>query len=94
MQKEKVNLQNELTDFEERIEAMTSHLKNVRQEFSFTQVNGYLEQNRFIRQTPDLSIFLRLVSLYVLPPLLEICQGLSQETKVKLCISVILGDGH
>ncbi|KAF1517721.1 Coiled-coil domain-containing protein 39, partial [Eudyptula minor] len=37
MQKEKVNLQNELTDFEERIEAMTSHLKNVRQEFSFTQ---------------------------------------------------------
>ena len=42
MQKEKVNLQNELTDFEERIEAMTSHLKNVRQEFSFTQVNHYL----------------------------------------------------
>ncbi|KAK4820375.1 hypothetical protein QYF61_025451 [Mycteria americana] len=37
MQKEKVNLQNELTDFEERIEAMTSHLKNIRQEFSFTQ---------------------------------------------------------
>ncbi|KAM6127511.1 LOW QUALITY PROTEIN: coiled-coil domain-containing protein 39 [Phoenicopterus ruber ruber] len=37
MQKEKVNLKNELTDFEERIEAMTSHLKNVRQEFSFTQ---------------------------------------------------------
>ncbi|KAF1489762.1 Coiled-coil domain-containing protein 39, partial [Megadyptes antipodes antipodes] len=37
MQKEKVNLQNELTDFEERIEAMTSHLKNVRQEFGFTQ---------------------------------------------------------
>ncbi|XP_025916590.1 coiled-coil domain-containing protein 39 [Apteryx rowi] len=37
MQKEKVNLQNQLTDFEERIEAMTSHLKNVRQEFSFTQ---------------------------------------------------------
>ncbi|KFQ73449.1 Coiled-coil domain-containing protein 39, partial [Phaethon lepturus] len=37
MQKEKVNLQNELTDFEERIEAMTSHLKNLRQEFGFTQ---------------------------------------------------------
>ncbi|NXN58352.1 CCD39 protein, partial [Rynchops niger] len=37
MQKEKVSLQNELADFEERIEAMTSHLKNVRQEFSFTQ---------------------------------------------------------
>uniref|UniRef100_A0A8C0FR73 Coiled-coil domain-containing protein 39 n=1 Tax=Bubo bubo TaxID=30461 RepID=A0A8C0FR73_BUBBB len=37
MQKEKVNLQNELTDFEERTEAMTSHLKNVRQELDFTQ---------------------------------------------------------
>ncbi|XP_065530567.1 coiled-coil domain-containing protein 39 [Lathamus discolor] len=37
MQKEKLNLQNELTDFEERIGAMTSHLKNVRQEFSLTQ---------------------------------------------------------
>ncbi|NXK17691.1 CCD39 protein, partial [Arenaria interpres] len=37
MQKEKVNLQNELADLEERTEAMTSHLKNVRQEFSFTQ---------------------------------------------------------
>ncbi|NXN41654.1 CCD39 protein, partial [Rhinoptilus africanus] len=37
MQKEKVSLRNELSDFEERIEAMTSHLKNVRQEFSFTQ---------------------------------------------------------
>ncbi|KFO94570.1 Coiled-coil domain-containing protein 39, partial [Buceros rhinoceros silvestris] len=37
MQKEKENLQNEVTNFEERIEAMTSHLKNVRQEFSFTQ---------------------------------------------------------
>ncbi|XP_032862335.2 coiled-coil domain-containing protein 39 isoform X4 [Tyto alba] len=37
MQKEKLNLQNELAGFEERIEAMTSHLKNVRQEFTFTQ---------------------------------------------------------
>ncbi|NXG79941.1 CCD39 protein, partial [Baryphthengus martii] len=37
MQKEKVNLQNELTNFEERTEAMRSHLKNVRQELSFTQ---------------------------------------------------------
>ncbi|NWX98318.1 CCD39 protein, partial [Nothoprocta ornata] len=37
MQKEKVNLQNQLTDTEERTAAMTSHLKNVRQEFSFTQ---------------------------------------------------------
>ncbi|NWS65702.1 CCD39 protein, partial [Crotophaga sulcirostris] len=37
MRKEKANLQNELADFEERIEAMTSHLKNVRQELSLTQ---------------------------------------------------------
>nr|XP_048720815.1 coiled-coil domain-containing protein 39 isoform X2 [Caretta caretta] len=37
LQKEKANLKNQLTDFEERIEAMTSHLKNVRQEFNFTQ---------------------------------------------------------
>ncbi|XP_052543079.1 coiled-coil domain-containing protein 39 isoform X2 [Tympanuchus pallidicinctus] len=37
MEREKTNLQNQLTDFEERVEAMTSHLKNVRQEFSFTQ---------------------------------------------------------
>ncbi|NXQ92155.1 CCD39 protein, partial [Nyctibius grandis] len=37
MQKEKLNLQNEVTGFEERIEAMASHLKNVRQELSFTQ---------------------------------------------------------
>ncbi|NWH57280.1 CCD39 protein, partial [Geococcyx californianus] len=37
MNKKKANLQNELLDFEERIEAMTSHLKNVRQEFRFTQ---------------------------------------------------------
>lgn len=40
MWKEKANLQNQLTDLEERREAMTSHLKNVRQEFNFTQVNG------------------------------------------------------
>ncbi|OXB60825.1 hypothetical protein ASZ78_016553 [Callipepla squamata] len=37
MEKEKANLQNQLADFEERIKAMVSHLKNVRQEFSFTQ---------------------------------------------------------
>ncbi|XP_043348387.1 coiled-coil domain-containing protein 39 isoform X2 [Dermochelys coriacea] len=37
LQKEKANLKNQLTDFDERIEAMTSHLKNVRQEFNFTQ---------------------------------------------------------
>ncbi|NXR50050.1 CCD39 protein, partial [Hippolais icterina] len=37
LQKEKENLQNELTNFEERIQAMTSHLKNVRQEITFSQ---------------------------------------------------------
>uniref|UniRef100_A0A8D0H9X8 Coiled-coil domain-containing protein 39 n=1 Tax=Sphenodon punctatus TaxID=8508 RepID=A0A8D0H9X8_SPHPU len=37
MQKERSDLQNQLSDYEERIEAMTSHLKNVRQEFIFTQ---------------------------------------------------------
>ncbi|NWX19653.1 CCD39 protein, partial [Aegotheles bennettii] len=37
MLKEKANLQNELGDFEERIEAMTTHLRNVRQESGFTQ---------------------------------------------------------
>ncbi|NWR35396.1 CCD39 protein, partial [Tachuris rubrigastra] len=37
MQKEKTNLRNELTNSEERIEAMTAHLKNVRQDLSFSQ---------------------------------------------------------
>ncbi|KAM6326561.1 coiled-coil domain-containing protein 39 [Podargus strigoides] len=37
MRKEKENLQNELARLEERREAMTSHLKNTRQELSFTQ---------------------------------------------------------
>ncbi|NWQ63001.1 CCD39 protein, partial [Neopipo cinnamomea] len=37
MQKEKANLRNELTNLEERIEAMTAHLKNVRQDLSFSQ---------------------------------------------------------
>ncbi|NXS88201.1 CCD39 protein, partial [Erpornis zantholeuca] len=37
MLKVKENLQNELANFEERIEAMTSHLKNVRQEISVSQ---------------------------------------------------------
>ncbi|NXC01658.1 CCD39 protein, partial [Orthonyx spaldingii] len=37
LQKEKEDLQNELSNFGERIEAMTSHLKNVRQEISFSQ---------------------------------------------------------
>ncbi|NWS09782.1 CCD39 protein, partial [Pachyramphus minor] len=37
MQKEKANLRNELTNFEERIEAMAAHLKNVRQDLSFSQ---------------------------------------------------------
>lgn len=42
MQNEKIRLQNELADFEERTEAMTSHLKNVRQELGFAQVSRYL----------------------------------------------------
>ncbi|XP_054436930.1 coiled-coil domain-containing protein 39 [Pteronotus mesoamericanus] len=37
LQNEKSNLQDQLRDYEERINAMTSHLKNVKQEFSFTQ---------------------------------------------------------
>ncbi|XP_027503062.1 coiled-coil domain-containing protein 39 [Corapipo altera] len=37
MQKEKANLRNELSNFKERIEAMTAHLKNVRQDLSFSQ---------------------------------------------------------
>ncbi|NXJ77229.1 CCD39 protein, partial [Trogon melanurus] len=37
MQKEKANLQNELSDFQERVGAMASHLKHVRQELSVTQ---------------------------------------------------------
>ncbi|NXK94360.1 CCD39 protein, partial [Formicarius rufipectus] len=37
MQKEKATLRNELTNFEERIEAMTTHLKNVRQDLSFSK---------------------------------------------------------
>ncbi|XP_053161949.1 coiled-coil domain-containing protein 39 isoform X2 [Hemicordylus capensis] len=36
-QKEKANLQNQVTDYEDRIAAMTGHLKNVRQEFNLTQ---------------------------------------------------------
>ncbi|KAJ6660926.1 hypothetical protein lerEdw1_016946 [Lerista edwardsae] len=36
-QKEKANLRNQLTDYEDRITAMTAHLKNVRQEFHLTQ---------------------------------------------------------
>lgn len=88
MQNEKIRLQNELADFEERTEAMTSHLKNVRQELGFAQVSRYLQQVHFIRQACNPSIFPRLVSLYILPALLEICQdfipGLPRETKVKL----------
>nr|XP_048285854.1 coiled-coil domain-containing protein 39 [Myodes glareolus] len=37
LQKEKSNLQYQLRDYEDRIGSMTSHLKNVNQEFSFTQ---------------------------------------------------------
>ncbi|XP_077785874.1 coiled-coil domain-containing protein 39 [Podarcis muralis] len=45
LQKEKANLQNQLTDFEDRIAAMTSHLKNVRQEFNLTQSLFRARQN-------------------------------------------------
>ncbi|KAF6117809.1 coiled-coil domain containing 39 [Phyllostomus discolor] len=37
LQDEKSCLQDQLRDYEERINALTSHLKNVKQEFSFTQ---------------------------------------------------------
>nr|XP_023419899.1 coiled-coil domain-containing protein 39 [Cavia porcellus] len=37
LQNERSNLQDQLHDYEERINAMNSHLKNVKQEFSFTQ---------------------------------------------------------
>ncbi|KAL6093079.1 hypothetical protein STEG23_036441 [Scotinomys teguina] len=37
LQKEKSNLQDQLRDYEDRINSMTSHLKNVNQEFLFTQ---------------------------------------------------------
>nr|XP_014341535.1 PREDICTED: coiled-coil domain-containing protein 39 isoform X2 [Latimeria chalumnae] len=36
-QKEKVNLENQVTEYEDRIHAMAEHLKNVRQELSHTQ---------------------------------------------------------
>ncbi|XP_024419674.2 coiled-coil domain-containing protein 39 isoform X1 [Desmodus rotundus] len=37
LQGEKSGLEDQLRDYEERINALTSHLKNVKQEFSFTQ---------------------------------------------------------
>ncbi|KAM6160081.1 coiled-coil domain-containing protein 39 [Erethizon dorsatum] len=37
LQNEKSNLQDQLHDYEDRINAMNSHFKNVKQEFSFTQ---------------------------------------------------------
>ncbi|XP_008562903.1 PREDICTED: coiled-coil domain-containing protein 39-like, partial [Galeopterus variegatus] len=37
MQRERSSLQDQLRDYEDRINAMTSHFKNVKQEFSFTQ---------------------------------------------------------
>uniref|UniRef100_A0ABI7YFT3 Coiled-coil domain-containing protein 39 n=1 Tax=Felis catus TaxID=9685 RepID=A0ABI7YFT3_FELCA len=37
LQEEKSSLQDQLRDYEDRINAMTSHFKNVKQEFSFTQ---------------------------------------------------------
>ncbi|XP_042315960.1 coiled-coil domain-containing protein 39 isoform X1 [Sceloporus undulatus] len=45
MQKEKANQQSQLTDYEDRIAAMTSHLKNVRQEFNSTQSLFRARQN-------------------------------------------------
>ncbi|XP_060098554.1 coiled-coil domain-containing protein 39 [Heteronotia binoei] len=37
MEKEKASLENQAAEFEERITAMTAHLKNVKQEFNLTQ---------------------------------------------------------
>ncbi|XP_037695828.1 coiled-coil domain-containing protein 39 isoform X2 [Choloepus didactylus] len=37
LQEERSSLQDQLRDYEDRINAMTSHFKNVKQEFSFTQ---------------------------------------------------------
>nr|XP_056706345.1 LOW QUALITY PROTEIN: coiled-coil domain-containing protein 39 [Euleptes europaea] len=37
LQKEKADLDNQVADYEERIAAMTAHLKNVKQEFNLTQ---------------------------------------------------------
>nr|XP_060623441.1 coiled-coil domain-containing protein 39 [Anolis sagrei ordinatus] len=45
MEKEKGNMQNQLTDCEDRIAAMTSHLKNVKQEFNLTQSLFRARQN-------------------------------------------------
>lgn len=38
LQDERSSLQDQLDDYEDRINAMTCHLKNVKQELSFTQV--------------------------------------------------------
>uniref|UniRef100_A0A8C6XDW6 Coiled-coil domain-containing protein 39 n=1 Tax=Naja naja TaxID=35670 RepID=A0A8C6XDW6_NAJNA len=45
LQKEKANLQNQLSDYEDRITAMSSHLKNVKQEFDLTQCLFRARQN-------------------------------------------------
>ncbi|XP_077204436.1 coiled-coil domain-containing protein 39 [Paroedura picta] len=37
MEKERLSFENQVADFEERIAAMTAHLKNVKQEFNLTQ---------------------------------------------------------
>lgn len=42
LREEKSNLQDQLHDYEERINSMTSHLKNVNQEFLFTQVQEHV----------------------------------------------------
>ena len=38
LQDERSSMQDQLRDYEDRINAMTSHFKNVKQEFLFTQV--------------------------------------------------------
>ncbi|ETE64747.1 Coiled-coil domain-containing protein 39, partial [Ophiophagus hannah] len=45
LQKEKANLQNQLSDYEDRVTAMSSHLKNVKQEFDLTQCLFRARQN-------------------------------------------------
>lgn len=87
MEKEKANLQNQLTDFEERMGAMTSHLKNVRQEFSFTQVNWYTRRvcrwssGRAVDRAPVCGWHLCLRGSFAGVPL-AFHLGLSQETQL------------
>ena len=43
LQDERSSMQDQLRDYEDRINAMTSHFKNVKQEFLFTQVKYCLK---------------------------------------------------